>query len=106
MTPFDMRNVLVLTYWSYSDALIQTYTLPYVQIIKSKLPPGSRVFLLTLEKEVDLLSNPRREEIAKELGKDGILWLPFRYKPFGVFAFMLWIRVFLKLIILVLRERI
>ena len=30
-------NVLVLTYWSYKDALIQTYTLPYVRIIQKNL---------------------------------------------------------------------
>src|SRR4030066_244618 len=28
------KNILILTYWSYQDALIQTYTLPYVRIIR------------------------------------------------------------------------
>ena len=46
------RNILVLTYWSYSDALIQAYTLPYLRIMLRVLPPGSKVHLVTLEKQL------------------------------------------------------
>jgi len=45
------KNVLILTYWSYHDALIQTYTLPYVRIIKKYLPAKSKIFLVTLEQK-------------------------------------------------------
>ena len=32
-----MKNIVVLTYWSFNDALIQTYTIPYIKIIKNYL---------------------------------------------------------------------
>ena len=35
MTNKDIKNILFITQWQYEDALIQTYTLPYVQIIKN-----------------------------------------------------------------------
>ncbi|MDQ3100886.1 MAG: hypothetical protein M3R08_05840, partial [Bacteroidota bacterium] len=43
-------NVMVLTYWNFKDALIQTYTLPYVRFILEELPAGGRVFLVTFER--------------------------------------------------------
>ena len=50
MTP---RHLLVLTYWRFDDALMQTYTLPYVHILLEALPPGSSIHLVTLELEAD-----------------------------------------------------
>ena len=94
-----MKNILILTYWSYPDALIQTYTLPYVRIIKKNLPSGSSIYLLTLEKDQSVLEKPKREEIAEKLKHEGIRWLPFAYKPFGVAAFVLWIGISLKLML-------
>jgi hypothetical protein len=46
------QNILVLTYWSYQDALIQTYTLPYLKIIADILPAGSQITLVTLERDI------------------------------------------------------
>jgi len=68
------HHVLVLTYWNFNDALVQTYTLPYVRIIRDQLPPGSIVHLVTLEK--DWRSPPRCEE-------PGVKLHSFRYRPFG-----------------------
>jgi glycosyltransferase involved in cell wall biosynthesis len=44
------RHILVITYWAFSDALVQTYTLPYVRRMLRALPDGSQVHLVTLEK--------------------------------------------------------
>ncbi len=101
-----MKNVLILTYWSYPDALIQSYTLPYVRIIRKNLPPGSSIFLLTLEKDQGILEKSKRAEIAAQLQKEGICWRPFAYKPFGVSAFFLWIGISLQLCSLIIRRKI
>ena len=101
-----MNNVLILTYWSYRDALIQTYTLPYVRIIRKNLPTDSSVFLLTLEKDQSILSKSKRDKIAAQLQKEGIHWIPFAYKPFGAAAFLLWIRISLQLCLLIIRKRV
>ncbi len=101
-----MTNILILTYWSYPDALIQTYTLPYVRIIKKNLPPGSSIYLLTLEKDQNVLEKPKREEIAEKLEQEGIHWLPFAYKPFGISAFVMWIGISLKLCSLIIQRKI
>ena len=44
-------RILVLTFWSYKEGLIQTYTLPYLRQINAVLPEGSTIYLLTLEKD-------------------------------------------------------
>lgn len=80
------RRLLVVTQWSYRDALIQTYTLPYVRLILKELPEGSRVHLVTQEQERLRLAP---EEAAREraaLRDEGIDWLPTDYTRFGVTA--------------------
>jgi hypothetical protein len=101
-----MENILILTYWSYSDALIQTYTLPYVRIIKKILPSESLIYLLTLEKSQDTISESTRTKISAKLEQEGIKWLPFDYKPFGLGAFFLWIGISLKLCFLTKKKKI
>ena len=101
-----MNNVLILTYWSYPDALIQTYTLPYVRIIRKNLPPGSSVFLLTLEKDQAILEKSNRDKIAEQLQNEGIHWLPFTYRPFGFSAFILWMGISFKLCSIIIGRKI
>src|SRR5688572_20720745 len=101
-----MRNVLILTYWSYPDALIQTYTLPYVDIVKKNLPANSSVYLLTLEKNPKTLTREIRGQITKELLNRGLHWLPFEYKPFGISGLILWISAFFKLSFLIISKKI
>jgi len=85
-----MKNVLALTYWSYPDALVQTYTLPYVRIIKKNLPPDSIIYLVTLEKNKNSIVSA---EVGESLKSEGIVWKPFIYRPFGMRAFINWLIV-------------
>jgi len=81
-------NVLILTYWSYRDPLIQSYTLPYLRIIRTHLDAGSKLVLFTLEKNL-----PTRVEetlIRQELLRNGIEWKYRRYFPFGMRAALSW----------------
>jgi glycosyltransferase involved in cell wall biosynthesis len=70
------------------------------------LPEGSSVFLLTLEKNAETLLAESREQIEKKLKSEGINWIPFKYKPFGLSVFFLWIRISFRLCRLVLKEKI
>lgn len=72
------RNILVITYWSFDDALVQAYTLPYLRLIREVLPQGSTIHLVTLEKR----AAPGVREV-----EPGLLVHAFRYVPFGVRAF-------------------
>ena len=69
------RAILVLTYWGYNDALVQTYTLPYVRLMLRALPAGSRVHLVTLEK-TGVVLGPAADP--------GVVVHAFRYRSFGL----------------------
>jgi hypothetical protein len=78
------ENVLVITFWSYNDALIQTYTLPYVDMIRKILPKSSKIFIVTFEQPSIALSTEDVETINQELGKRNIQLIAFPYKRFGL----------------------
>ncbi len=77
------KHILVLTYWSYKNALIKTYTLPYVELIRDRLPAGSRIFLMTLTPESETTAKDY-EENKQALQDKQIHLVNFTYKPFGL----------------------
>lgn len=100
-----MSNVLILTYWSYQDALVQTYTLPYVRIIKKYLPSQSKIFLTTFE-QPQLNLTEKQKKIEKEnLLKEKIHWLDFNYSRFGFFAVLKFFFSFLSLLFICWRKK-
>ena len=99
-------NILVLTYWSYKEALIQTYTLPYVRIINKYLPAGSKIYLQTLEKPQFKLSDEELRIANDELKKDNIYLLPYSYSRFGIKAFLRWISYLFQLLFLIITKKI
>ena len=78
-----MKNILILTYWSYKDALIQTYTLPYVKIIRKQLSSESKVFLLTIEQNRFKMSDGEWLLEKEKLAKENIFIIRFKYDHFG-----------------------
>lgn len=76
------KHILVLTYWKFDDALIQTYTLPYVRIIRDLLPEGSTIHLVTLENDPSENNNVEIER--------GIIHVTFPLHPFGLKAILGW----------------
>lgn len=68
-------NVLVVTYWDRNDPLVVNYTLPYLRIMQRELPPGSKIHLVTLDKEVG---------ISGEEDADGFIRHSYPYKGFGL----------------------
>lgn len=90
------RNILILTYWDYHDALIQTYTLPYVKIISNILSPSDHIYLVTLNKKT--LSTP--------VSLPGISQVAFHYIPFGIKAILYYGQMLVSLLLLIYRRKI
>lgn len=82
------NNILVLTHWDFDDALVQTYTLPYVKIIASKLPEGSEIYLFTL--------NKTKKQLI-DLSEWNIHLIYADYHRFGIKATWDWFKTILKL---------
>ncbi len=93
----EPRNILVITYWSCADALVQTYTLPYVRLMLKALPAGSRVHLVTLEKS----GSPTPTDLDA-----GVVHHPFAYRAFGMGGFGMIISLTRRLLKLVRHERV
>lgn len=73
-----MKSLMIITYWGYYDALIQSYTLPYVKIIRKILPADCKIILVTFER-----NTPAESEISIE---EGITNVQFRLHGFGISA--------------------
>jgi glycosyltransferase involved in cell wall biosynthesis len=88
-------NLLVLTYWSYRDALVQTYTLPYVRVMKQYCK--GKIYLVTLEQPQLPLTNDERKKITIQLATEGIVPIFLTYQPFGASAAAGWAFKLLRL---------
>ena len=77
-------NILVFTQWSFKDALVQTYTLPYVDIIRNIISPGRKIFLVTSEQEQIALTSEEANQVNEEWEKRNMQLIPEPYKRFGV----------------------
>ncbi|HYE64808.1 MAG TPA: glycosyltransferase, partial [Pyrinomonadaceae bacterium] len=100
------KNVLALTYWSYQDALIQSYTLPYLRIMKRYLPAGSKIYLVTLEQQHLKMTREEREESGRKLAEEGIHLIAFDYSRFGLKAMIKWPVLIIRLLALCYRRRV
>lgn len=89
-------NILILTYWPFKDALIQTYTLPYVKILRKKLFVKNNIWLRTMENT--LLSKTEEAEMKDQLAQSGIFWLPSKYRKYG---FLSYVNEYIKLVSLI-----
>jgi glycosyltransferase involved in cell wall biosynthesis len=77
-------NILVLTQWSFKDALVQTYTLPYVDIIRKIISHDRKIFLVTAEQEQMALSKEEQNEINKEWANRNMQLIAEPYQKFGL----------------------
>lgn len=99
------KHILVVTYWSYKSALIKTYTLPYVELIRTRIPTGSRICLMTLTPESET-NVAEYESTRKILSEKGIELLNFTYQPFGLGMSIKLIAILGYLIRFIIREKI
>jgi hypothetical protein len=76
-------NILILTHWSFNDALVQTYTLPYVNIIRRILPPERKIFLVTSEQAHLALADEEVHQINERWKKANIILVAQPYQAMG-----------------------
>lgn len=100
------RNILFITYWSFEDALIQTYTLPYIKIISEFLNPDEKIYLISLEQTDGLFNKKELEKVNQELSTYKTELIPFKYHRFGMVAGLKWINNLFRLILLCKRKKI
>ena len=72
-------NILILTNWSYKDALIQSYTLPYVMMIRDVLDPSKKIIVRTLEQKKYNATTDEKIAIRREFKEKNIQWVSSRY---------------------------
>ena len=77
-------NILVFTQWSFKDALVQTYTLPYIDIIREIISPERKIILVTAEQPHIALSKDEAHQINKDWERRNMQLLPEPYKRFGL----------------------
>ena|SRR5688572_5711281 len=77
-------NILIFTQWSFKDALVQTYTLPYVEIIREIVPKEKKIFVVTSEQEKIALTSAETLALNKEWGQRNMQLLPESYERFGL----------------------
>lgn len=81
------KNVLVVTYWSFKDALIQSYTLPYVEIIRKNLNAGEKIFLFTIEQNHFKVEKEDWKQLKRKYKEEkNIILLRTKYHKFGLVA--------------------
>lgn len=90
-------NILVITYWSFREPLIQAATLPYLEILSELVGPDDRIHLHTLEKPHLRLSAEELENQRVELDKLKITLITQNYHRFGFRAMLAWVMNLIKL---------
>lgn len=91
------QHILVTTFWSYKDALVQNCTLPYLKIIHNNLPAGSKIFLLTIEQERFSITAEEHRRINDYLRQWNIIHCSFPYFSYGWKSYLNWMRIVLVL---------
>ena len=76
-------NILVLTQWSFKDALVQTYTLPYVDIIRKIVSEENKILLVTAEQQRIALTQEEINIINSDWDKKNMALLAQPYQNFG-----------------------
>jgi glycosyltransferase involved in cell wall biosynthesis len=99
-------NILVLTHWSYKDALVQTYTLPYVQTIRNLLPLNYSITLVTSEQE-HLALSPQEADVTNQQWKvQNMKLVALPYTRFGWKKMLKSVTELFALVKLIKREKI
>ena len=83
-------NILVITSWSFKDALVQTYTLPYINIIREIIPAGKKIFLVTEEQKRLALTADELDNINREWAAKNIQLITLPYRRFGWKKILAW----------------
>ena len=100
------RNILVFTQWSFKDALVQTYTLPYVEMIRQIISPERKILLVTSEQEHIALTNEETSRINRNWEEKNMELIPESYRRFGIKKMISAIGSLAKLIKVIKKEHV
>jgi glycosyltransferase involved in cell wall biosynthesis len=98
------KRILVFTYWAFQDALIQTYTLPYLKIMAEN--QSLKIWLVCLQPNSREISNAEFSSIQEALSLHRIQLILLKYKPLGVMGYINTGFILLQLFYLALTLRI
>lgn len=101
----EQGGVFVTTYFSFRDALMQAYTLPYVRQIRESIDTAYPVYLLSVEKKQDRMSSSERAKTKEQLLQEGIRLVSLPYFRFGP-QLLLWLPQLIGFAALIIRKRI
>jgi len=99
-------NVLVITQWSYKDALVQTYTLPYVDIIRKIISTDRKLLVVTAEQQQIAITGSELNELNFEWAKKNMQLIAQPYKRFGWKKMAGSVKYFFKLYRIIKKEKI
>lgn len=99
-------NILVITSWSFKDALVQAYTLPYLKIIRKIIPSSKKILLVTDEQSRIALTTDELDNINRQWEKDNMQLIALPYRRFGLKKILAWPGRVLKLYRLVKKEKV
>jgi glycosyltransferase involved in cell wall biosynthesis len=85
-------NILVLTYWSFKEPLVQAATIGYIKEIRKYIGTEGQIYLLTMEKRALQLSTTERQSAENMLAEHGIELITKNYHYFGLQAALTWIK--------------
>jgi len=74
-----MKNILVTTFFSFKEPLMQSYVLPYLPYLRKQLPEKSILYLVCLEKPELALSTEEKKAIIKDFQTKSIHPFFLRY---------------------------
>jgi glycosyltransferase involved in cell wall biosynthesis len=100
------ENIMILTHWSYNDALIQNYTLPYVKIIRSVLTKSQKIIIVTSEQKKIALKVKEIRKINKEWKRDNIKLIAQPYHTMGIWKILNLLYHLFKLIAIIKYKKI
>jgi glycosyltransferase involved in cell wall biosynthesis len=104
--PLSTKNLFVLTHWSFNDPLIQTYTLPYVKLIRNNLHFSQKIYLITYEAISKDRSLDNLAQINSVLHSYGIHLIQMTYYKFGLRKLFSSLFQFIYLLFFIFRNRI
>lgn len=92
-------NVLIITHWSFKDALIQNYTLPYIHKIRSILSKEYKIIIITSEQKNIKISEIELNKINKKYKENNIEIQSQKYYRMGLWKLIFTLINLLRLFI-------
>ena len=99
-------NILILTQWSFKDALVQAYTLSYVDIIRNLIPVERKIIVVTSEQKHLAMTDEEIMKLNSDWRKKNMFLRALKYKRFGIWKLLSAVGQLFSLYRLIKKEKI